>query len=556
VAPPGQNRPLTSVAHELSHQFGLVHASNECGGGQDSDGDDGGGQNGEGWSPPAPEPPGSPSGEGGGTPDDGIGQLDGIGLDTTKSPYLVIPNKGSFDYMSYCAVNRGGGDPGDWISPQNYQALLNGDFLDPHAAKDVGSARADAATAPPPISGMQPVSTLDPTHLRVRAVVSSAGVTITSVGPRVGPPLPTGTSAFTLVARGAQGQVLATAPMRALGGHVDQTPPTVAGQPWQLSPGGAFAVIDAEIPSAGVDSVEIMNPGPVALRTRAVRPPTVQVLAPTAGEVVGGKGDVTVHWFSSSPVGAPLTAQIDYSADNGASWRTIYDGANDTGNGVQLPASFFLASHAARVRVRVNDGFNETAAISAPFTARDTPPQVEIFSPNGSAATSTAGATQGGITEIAGDSRVELEGQALNQSMEQLTGTNLRWFDGRVFLGTGNDLSAGPLPPGLNHIVLRARDAAGKLGSDSVTVLVTPVELPFLRLVLRHFAGNDVRSTPVHALSKATITLSIGTQTFLLRAGKPQVLRVSIVPGATPLILHVAAQFDRVSVPFAEFVRR
>jgi hypothetical protein len=37
----GDDRPFTSVAHELFHLFGLKHASQECGGGQDNDSDDG-----------------------------------------------------------------------------------------------------------------------------------------------------------------------------------------------------------------------------------------------------------------------------------------------------------------------------------------------------------------------------------------------------------------------------------------------------------------------------------------------------------------------------------
>ena len=540
-APPtGQNRPLTEVAHELSHQFGLLHASNECGGGQDSDGDDGSGQTGEPWSPPAPEPPGKPSGEAGGAPDDGIGQLNGIGLDTTKSPYVVIPNKGTFDYMSYCAV-IGGGDPGDWISPKNYQALLDGDFLALPAARDLGPGRAAAVSAPP-ISGMQPVSTLDPTHLRVRAIVDRTGVTITSVGPRIGPPLPTGTSAFTLVARDAGGQVVVTAPMRAVDGHIDQSEP--------------FVELDAEIPSAGVDSVQITNPAVVASRTRPAKPPTVQVLAPAAGQVLGGGGHVRVHWSSASPVGAPLTAQIDYSADGGVSWRTIYVGPNDTGNGIPLPASFFLASHAARVRVRVNDGFNETAAVSAPFTARDTPPVVTILSPAGSVATSIAAPTQGGVTHVAGDSRVELEGQAFDQGINQLTGTSLRWFDGRVFLGTGTTLSAGPLHPGVNHIILVAHDTAGLRAADTVTVVVKPVELPFLRLVIPRVIGRSARLIAVKALSKVPIIFRLGSERFALRAGVARRLRIAVRPGTRPLIVPMAAGWDQARIPFAALVRR
>jgi hypothetical protein len=111
-------------------------------------------------------------------------------------PYQVIPNKGTYDFMSYCAAVRGGGDPGNWISAQNYQALLNGDFLTTLPAKDLRSGQAHGADAVPS-SGVASVASLDPSHLRVRAFVDRTGVQIASVGPRIGPPLPTGTSAFT-----------------------------------------------------------------------------------------------------------------------------------------------------------------------------------------------------------------------------------------------------------------------------------------------------------------------------------------------------------------------
>jgi hypothetical protein len=157
---------------------------------------------------------------------------------------------------------------------------------------------------------------------------------------------------------------------------------------------------------------------------------------------------------------------------------------------------------------------------------------------------------------VAGDSRVELEGQALDQGMHQLTGTSLQWLDGRVLLGTGNALSAGPLPPGLNHITLVARDAAGLIGTDSVTVMVTPVELPFLRLGVPPAVGGDVHTIVVRALSRASITLTIGGNTFALRAGVRRVLRISIGSGKGPVVLPLAAGFNGASIPFAVLVRR
>jgi len=140
--------------------------------------------------------------------------------------------------------------------------------------------------------------------------------------------------------------------------------------------------------------------------------------------------------------------------------------------------------------------------------------------------------------------------------MAQLTGNRLRWFDGRVFLGTGNTLSGGPLPPGINHIILVARDPAGLKGADSVTVVVSPAELPFLRLAVPHLVESGARAILVRALAETTMSVTIRRRTFGLTAGVSRVLRVLIAPGKAPILLEMAAGFDNNRIPFAALVRR
>lgn len=132
--PPG-NRPLTGVAHELFHQFGLAHASSECGGGDDGDSDDEG-QSGTQWPLKQGETHASEAAVLGEPKDDnpnsteGFGQLLGIGLRMDSFPYRIVAdgvNWGqNMDLMSYCAGKTGGlggGDPGVWVSPINWEAV-------------------------------------------------------------------------------------------------------------------------------------------------------------------------------------------------------------------------------------------------------------------------------------------------------------------------------------------------------------------------------------------------------------------------------------------------
>ena len=215
----GNDRPLTSVAHEMFHQFGLAHASNECGGGQDGDSDDGT-QTGTVWYPVLSTDTDS-------TPQDGVGQLDGIGLDTTSQPFKILASglngvSQYYDFMSYCSATIGFGDAGNWVSPQNWELVFNRFKAPSGGAQDAGAASA----ATPAVGPLASVAAVDPARLRVIAFVSKgAGVQITSVGPQVGPPVARASSAtvssFTLTAQASGGRTIASVPMTVTPGHID-----------------------------------------------------------------------------------------------------------------------------------------------------------------------------------------------------------------------------------------------------------------------------------------------------------------------------------------------
>jgi hypothetical protein len=541
---PAYNRALSAVAHELFHQFGLVHAGNECGGGQDNDSDDTG-QTGEAWPP------------------DGNGDLDGIGLDTTSEPYQFIAAGASqkntfvpngltygpgpvYDLMSYCEyAGSSSSDVGDWLSPRNWQQLIQ-NFGFTSTVADV----ARAAVAPEPL-GAAPLATdaqMDPAQLGVTGFVTSTGVDITSVGPQVGGPSPPGTSAdsFTMTALGSQGQVIATVPMAATtGGHIDGfyahahgTPPPAS----TTSPGSPLVQISGAVPAAGVDSIQIAYNGTVvATRTRPALAPSVKVLAPRRGARVGTRSPVLVRWSATSPEDLPLTASVDYSRDGGRTWRTIFVGPND--DHTTLPSFYFTAARRSRVRVRISDGFNETDAVSGVFSAAGAPPEVAIettFSPR---------------MPIAGDAQVQLAGQAVDQAEQKLSGRQLRWFDGTFPLGHGAELSAGPLPAGVNHLRLLARDPAGRKAAATLTVHVSAVQLPFLHLTIPHHASGVTRKLTLHGSSSVPATVTIGGHRLHLgRTSKT--FSVPIGAGRSPLLLQVSVEAGGLKTPYAVRITR
>ncbi len=506
-------RPLTSVSHELFHQFGLQHASAACGGAGVS------------WPP------------------DQQGYLDGIGLNTTSEPYQFIaagspdfspPNRAqAYDLMSYCA-HAGGDDPNTWVSPRNWQNLISIFGIGCCQAADAASAASAAPKTAPRADPLAALAQVDPARLSVIGFVTRAGVRITSVGPQVGAALPSGTSAdsFTLTARGSHGQLLATVPMAATtGGHIDG-----AAGPLPI------VQLSGEVPAAGVDSVQLADDGTVmATRKRPARAPSVRLLSPRAGAKVGAGRTVLVRWRSTNPEHLPLTVVLDYSRNGGRAWRTIFVGP-DNGR-IALDSFFFTASKDARVRVRVSDGFNETEAVSGRFTALGAPPQVAILTRFSKR------------IRLAGDARVQLTGTAIDQQAQVLKGRSLRWFDGPFLLGTGTAISAGPLPAGVNHIRLEARDPTGRTASAALTISVSPVKLPFLKLRIPGHVGRGARKLTFRGAASIPAVLRIGGHSFKLST-KARSFTLRISRGRTPLLLALSVTTHGVTTPFAVKVTR
>ena len=525
------SRPLTSVAHEISHQFGLVHASNCNGGGEN-------GQKSESWPP------------------DERGELNGIALNTTSEPYKFIYNGAegiplAYDYMSYCA-QVGGGDPNDWLSPRNWEQLVQNFGITPNASgarlvatgatlpsREPGASPPLGAGAPASEASLRPgagpvaaLATLNTSQLRVIGFSTLHGVHITNVGPPIGSVVSAGAvdPSYTLTAVGAGGRVVASVPMKATtGGHVDGN--------------GLIAMLSGTVPSAGVDALQVSVDGKVmATRSRPARAPVVRVTSPRSGTRVGKGKRVTVRWHATNPEHLALTAAVDYSHDGGRKWQTIFVGP-DRGH-ASISSFLFSASRNARVRVRVNDGFNESIAISKRFTALGAPPKVDILS------------RFSRKTALAGDAQLQLAGLAVDPGGKVLSGKSLHWYDGSNSLGYGFAISAGPLPPGINHIRLVARGSSGRSASTSEQVTVAAVKLPGLTLDFPSHVSRHARKLKFSASATTATTLTIGHHTYQL-SSKLTAFTLAIKTGRTPTLLTVTVASEGVVTPLAvEVLRR
>jgi hypothetical protein len=477
------NRPRTSVAHEITHGFGRPHASKACGGGTD-------GQVGESWSP------------------DEVGHMHGVGFDPrTLSPLvpkgiLGFDSLGNgqpdeyHDYMSYCWT----GENATWNSDRGW----NDSLIDLYAfQRSRGRTSAAAATARgAPAAG----------RLRVIGATNGTTADILKVKPAVGAAArSTPGSEYQLVARDAAGAVLASVAMRAIQSHVDGL--------------GLRILLRADVPAAGVASVEIVKGGQVlARRARSANAPKVTVLAPKRGARVGRRRTVRLLWRASDADGDKLTAKVDYSSNGGQSFRTIFSGPS--AGRVDLPSALFSGTRRARVRVRVSDGFNEGSARSAAFAAVGHRPRVAILSPRRGA-------------RIMGDARLYLEGSAYDDAGRRLQGRRLQWFAGRKRLGSGETLSAVRVPAGKPRIRLVARDRSGRAGSASVRIRVIAAAPQFLRLDSPSRLGARAKRVVLRVASTLPATLRVGGRRFRLTRRTKRVTLV-IRPGAAPLSLGLA----------------
>jgi hypothetical protein len=488
-------RPLTSVAHELYHGLGRKHASTACGGGT-------GGQEGEDWPP------------------DQVGLIEGVGLDPrpgsggTAGPYGIVyrpapdpgdyvpkpgvPAKEWFDFMSYCA-SPGRGDFNSWTSVPGWEKTVAALRAGPGAERHARLHAAGGPVAP---------------GLHVQATDDGGAVTIDDVAPLTAPPLPAAAAGrYHLVARDASGAVLADTVMAEDPTHVDGS--------------GGLVLLAGQVPAPRAVSVEILRDATVvATRTRSEHAPVVRILAPSRGQVVGRRGTAQVRWRATDADAERLTAYVEYTRDRGRTFKPVFAGPASAGR-VTLPSNLLSHSARGRVRVRVSDGFTETATLSAPFVAIGGPPAARIVSPAPG-------------ERIAADAALAGQAEAWDDAPRPLTGRALHWFDGRHLVATGAHPSILGLRPGRRTLRLVARDRSGRATFASVRIRVLPVRPLFLELHAPASVPRRARTLKVTVASTVAATLKAGGRRFAV-GRRARGLRVPFRHGSTLMLTLIAA---------------
>lgn len=231
-----------------------------------------------------------------------------------------------------------------------------------------------------------------------------------------------------------------------------------------------------------VRRLELLLDGSVIDRVEAsATPPTVSLSAPTPG----ASGDtVQVRWSAQDGDGDPLRTRVEYSPDDGTTWRPA--GVNVSGTSFTLDTTGLPGSSTARVRVRVSDGFWTGDVVSERFTLSDSPPQVEISLPED-------------VTYLPGQT-VPLAAYVQDLEDGPLDGDDVVWAsdrDGRLGTGAALPVPVERLSLGTHRITVTATDAAGQAATASATI-----EIGSLAATVRRLSGSSRIETAV-AVSRA-----------------------------------------------------
>ena len=439
---------------------------------------------------------------------------DTAGLSALGLSLAIYPGAKWTDVMTYC--------PNEWISDYTYTGMYSYMIANPPAAP----AGPSLAWAAPSLIG---------NYLAVTGEIVTPGVSLQQRVP-----------GFRATATGA---VLSR--VRHLAA-VARIPPLVAG-PYSLELYDAgnhqlasypFTPLTATVDAPNLQPFnQVVNFVAGSAQLRVVRLADSAVLAtqaipphsPTLSNVmlVGAPnpvaGTVTLQWTAGDADGNPLTFDIYYSRDGGASTQPLQLGVS--GSSAQLDTSPLAGSSNALFRVIASDGVNTAQADSPTFSMANKPPQPEILTPGDG-----AHYHWGQLVNFSGDATDAQDGY--------VSPSKLSWSDQAGALGNGALLSVSDLPVGSDVITLTATDSASQKASMSITVIVDDdLDLPgpILSIGPQQFGFSFTSSDSPAQTDQLTLDNVGGGSLSWTASTDASWLKLDVTSGTTPGQINLTA---------------
>ena len=414
------------------------------------------------------------------------------------SPTRRIFEPGTYDFMSY---NRP-----TWMSRANYTTLYNKFRIENTQAENAESVDTVTVAQAVNISGSV---LLNGTSGSIDSVfVSNTGGTVTMPSP----------GTYALRFETAQGTQLASYSFEPTASSGNVTVGSIALQlPWDPA----------------TKRIVLLHNGQVlASRQASANSPIVRVTSPNGGETLG-TASATFTWTASDADGDRLTYLLEYSQDNGATWKALAVNWNTTS--FPVDTSLLPASSQALFRVIASDGLNTAQDQSdAVFTVPPHAPQAFISTPENNHL-------------YVGEQTIILSGMAFDIEEGMLPGTTLRWssnFNGTLGTGGSIAVNASTLVEGTHTITLTATDSTGRIGTSSISIRVFrnrpvfPAALDVAPAGLNFSAGPG--SVPTAAQILAIRNSGDGNLTWSATANQPWI-RMDATAGSAPFNLSVTA---------------
>ena len=208
------------------------------------------------------------------------------------------------------------------------------------------------------------------------------------------------------------------------------------------------------------------------------QPPVLTILSPSPAAAYSTT--VTTLAMSGSASDDGTVAQVSWVSDRGGS------GVASGTTAWSIPAILLKAgTNVIAVTAQDNAGYKTTKTFTATLTDADAP-VVTITTPTTASAFST------------GNESVTLGGTASDASgVTQVTWVNDKGSNGTASGSNAWTIPAVALKPGANVITVTARDAAGNVGTDSITISVTDGAAPVVAITSPNSAAVTTAGTSI-----------------------------------------------------------